>query len=158
MMNDILSLFTISSLILPSLNLPSLTISYHLILPSYLSISSHHHHFSIYFLVVSSQSQIPNWINLSNSHLSIIFHSDIFPSQNEIFEIQKRGGGNINNSSSSPEMRYDQENQQNDKNISSPYLPTFSSPSIESQIYKIKNLSEYFIYFNDDVFLRLVRW
>lgn len=33
------------------------------------------------------------------------------------------------------------------------HLPTFSSPSIESHLHLIPNLSEYFIYFNDDVFL-----
>jgi len=33
------------------------------------------------------------------------------------------------------------------------YLPTFNSISIESLIYKIPNLSEHFIYLNDDCFL-----
>jgi hypothetical protein len=33
------------------------------------------------------------------------------------------------------------------------YLPTFNSLSIESCIFRIPNLSEHFIYFNDDVFL-----
>ena len=33
------------------------------------------------------------------------------------------------------------------------YLPTFNSRSIETQIYKVPNLSERFIYFNDDFFL-----
>ena len=32
-------------------------------------------------------------------------------------------------------------------------LPTFSSPAIEFNIHHIPELSEYFIYFNDDVFL-----
>ncbi len=32
-------------------------------------------------------------------------------------------------------------------------LPTFNSQAIESNIYRIPNLSEHFIYFNDDVFL-----
>ena len=32
-------------------------------------------------------------------------------------------------------------------------LPTFSSPSIEMNLHHIKGLSDYFIYFNDDVFL-----
>lgn len=39
------------------------------------------------------------------------------------------------------------------------HLPTFNSITIESMIWKIKNLSEKFIYFNDDVFLiRPVRY
>eukprot|EP01031_Cornospumella_fuschlensis_P032775 gene32775-39624_t len=33
------------------------------------------------------------------------------------------------------------------------HLPVFSSPAIEANIHRIKGLSEYFIYFNDDVFL-----
>jgi len=33
------------------------------------------------------------------------------------------------------------------------YLPTFSARVIESQIHHIENLSEHFIYFNDDMFL-----
>lgn len=33
------------------------------------------------------------------------------------------------------------------------YLPTFNSQSIESVLYKIPNLSEHFVYFNDDMFL-----
>jgi hypothetical protein len=33
------------------------------------------------------------------------------------------------------------------------YLPTFNSISIESMLYNIPNLSEHFIYFNDDFFL-----
>ncbi len=32
-------------------------------------------------------------------------------------------------------------------------IPTFSSKKIESNLFKIKELSEFFIYFNDDVFL-----
>ncbi|MGB0879658.1 MAG: Stealth CR1 domain-containing protein [Polaribacter sp.] len=33
------------------------------------------------------------------------------------------------------------------------YLPTFNSRSIETQLYKIPNLAEFFIYFNDDLLL-----
>lgn len=33
------------------------------------------------------------------------------------------------------------------------YLPTYSARAIESQIHHIQNLSEHFIYFNDDMFL-----
>lgn len=33
------------------------------------------------------------------------------------------------------------------------YLPTFSSHPIELNIFRIKNLSEHFVYFNDDMFL-----
>lgn len=33
------------------------------------------------------------------------------------------------------------------------HLPTFSSPAIEAHLHKIPNLSRYFLYFNDDVFL-----
>ena len=33
------------------------------------------------------------------------------------------------------------------------YLPTFNSRSIETRLYKTPNLSEHFVYFNDDMFL-----
>ncbi|NEW78528.1 MAG: hypothetical protein GZ086_03695 [Gelidibacter sp.] len=33
------------------------------------------------------------------------------------------------------------------------YIPTFNSVSIETMLYRIPNLAEHFIYFNDDVFL-----
>ena len=33
------------------------------------------------------------------------------------------------------------------------YLPTFNSHSIEWNFHRIKNLSEHFVYFNDDMFL-----
>lgn len=33
------------------------------------------------------------------------------------------------------------------------FLPTFSSPAIEMNLHRIPGLSDYFIYFNDDVFL-----
>jgi UDP-N-acetylglucosamine-lysosomal-enzyme len=33
------------------------------------------------------------------------------------------------------------------------HLPTFNSQAIEAHLHRIKGLSEYFIYFNDDVFL-----
>lgn len=36
--------------------------------------------------------------------------------------------------------------------IPAEYLPTFNSCTIEMFLYKIPNLSEYFIYFNDDIF------
>lgn len=37
--------------------------------------------------------------------------------------------------------------------ISTEYLPTFNSHVIEANLHKIENLSEHFIYFNDDVFV-----
>lgn len=37
--------------------------------------------------------------------------------------------------------------------IKEKYLPVFNSRSIETELYRIPNLSEYFLYFNDDMFL-----
>ena len=37
--------------------------------------------------------------------------------------------------------------------IPSQYLPTFNSHTIELNIHRIKGLSEFFVYFNDDMFL-----
>lgn len=36
------------------------------------------------------------------------------------------------------------------------YLPTFNSRTIELNLHRIENLSEYFVYFNDDMFLNRV--
>jgi len=56
----------------------------------------------------------PDWLNIENSKLRFISHSDFIPPQ---------------------------------------YLPTFCSDTIELNLWRIKDLSEHFIYFNDDVFL-----
>nr|XP_027198644.1 N-acetylglucosamine-1-phosphotransferase subunits alpha/beta-like [Dermatophagoides pteronyssinus] len=37
--------------------------------------------------------------------------------------------------------------------VNQSHLPTFSSSAIESHIHRIKNLSKYFLYFNDDIIL-----
>jgi hypothetical protein len=37
--------------------------------------------------------------------------------------------------------------------IHSRYLPTFNSHAIEGHLYRVPDLSERFIYFNDDMFL-----
>lgn len=37
--------------------------------------------------------------------------------------------------------------------IPAEYLPTFSSQAIEANLHRIEGLSEYFVYFNDDMFL-----
>ena len=36
------------------------------------------------------------------------------------------------------------------------HLPTFSSPAIESNLWRIPGLSEKFLYFNDDVFIQVI--
>ena len=38
------------------------------------------------------------------------------------------------------------------------HLPTFSSPAIETHLHQIPNLSEWFLYFNDDVMLGSPVW
>ena len=64
------------------------------------------------FLVVSSESQVPKWINRQN--VKVIYHKDIIPEK---------------------------------------YLPTFNTNTIELHLHNIKELSEKFIYFNDDMLL-----
>ena len=61
------------------------------------------------YMIVQSESQIPNWIN--RDEVNIVYHSDFIPQE---------------------------------------YLPTFNSSTIEMFIHNIKDLSEYFIYGNDD--------
>lgn len=64
------------------------------------------------FLV--TDEQIPEWLNLDNPKIKVIFH---------------------------------------DKIISSKYLPTFNSNVIDLGLVNIMGLSDYFVYFNDDMFL-----
>lgn len=64
------------------------------------------------FIIVSSEEQIPEYINKNN--VKIIYHKDIIPEE---------------------------------------YLPTFNSNTIELFLYNIKELSENFIYSNDDIFI-----
>ena len=63
------------------------------------------------FLVVSSESQVPAWVN--RDAVQVVLHQDIIPAQ---------------------------------------YLPTFNSTTIELFLHRIPNLSEQFVYFNDDLF------
>lgn len=66
---------------------------------------------NIFFI---TYGHLPKWINVNNSKLRIIKHSDYIPNE---------------------------------------YLPTFSSHTIENNLYLIDELSEHFVYFNDDMFL-----
>lgn len=65
------------------------------------------------FIVVSSPSQVPEYIK-GIDKVTIIYHKDI---------------------------------------IDTKFLPTFNSMVIEANLYKIQNLAEYFVYFNDDCFI-----
>lgn len=63
-------------------------------------------------LLVSRESQVPEWINRDN--VRIVLHKDFIPKE---------------------------------------FLPTFNSCTIECFLYRISDLSEKFIYFNDDMFV-----
>ena len=65
------------------------------------------------FIIVCSESQIPEWLDTSNPKLEIVLHKDYIPEQ---------------------------------------FLPTFNANTIETFLHRIKNLSEHFIYGNDDFF------
>ncbi|XP_060593857.1 N-acetylglucosamine-1-phosphotransferase subunits alpha/beta-like [Ruditapes philippinarum] len=65
-------------------------------------------------IFIVTNGQVPGWLNLRNSKVTIVNHEDIFDDPDD--------------------------------------LPTFSSHSIEHNIYKINGLSEGFIYMNDDFF------
>ncbi|GAG93891.1 unnamed protein product, partial [marine sediment metagenome] len=65
--------------------------------------------------IVVYDGHIPDWINLNNPKINLVWHSKIF------------------------------ENTE--------HLPTFNSQAIECHIDNIPNLSEYFLYFNDDMML-----
>lgn len=65
------------------------------------------------FLIVASDTQIPNWLNINHPKLRIVYHRDFIP--------------------------WD-------------LLPTFNTFTIENYICKIKDLSDNYIYCNDDYF------
>lgn len=65
-------------------------------------------------IYVITADQTPEWLNTDNSKISIVSHSDIFPTE---------------------------------------ALPSFSSPAIESCMFRIEGLSEHFLYSNDDMLL-----
>lgn len=69
-------------------------------------------------IYIVTNGQIPSWLNLENSRISIVDHKDICP----------------------PELIEQA-------------LPTFSSMAIEMMLHRIPNLSQRFIYLNDDIFL-----
>lgn len=60
-----------------------------------------------------TNGQVPDWLNLSNSKIRIINHSQIFEKKS--------------------------------------HLPTFNSAAIEANLHRIKDLSDRFLYVNDDV-------
>ena len=62
------------------------------------------------FLVVQSDSQVPEWVN--REEVNVVLHEEFIPKE---------------------------------------YLPTFNCNTIELFMHKIPNLSDYFIYFNDDM-------
>ena len=62
-------------------------------------------------MIVSSDSQVPEWVNRKN--VNIVLHKDIIPKE---------------------------------------FLPTFNSTAIEMFIHRIPNLSERFLYSNDDIY------
>ncbi len=66
------------------------------------------------FIILSSPSQIPDWLDTNNPKIRIVYHGDYIPQR---------------------------------------FLPTFNSNTIECFLWRIPDLSEYFIYTNDDVFV-----
>lgn len=66
---------------------------------------------NIYFV---TYGHVPSWLNVNNSKIKIVKHSDYIPKQ---------------------------------------YLPTFNSNVIELMIHKIPELSDNFVFFNDDFFI-----
>ena len=94
----------------------------------------------VHHVYIVTNGQIPTWLNLSNPHVTIVTHKEIFTNQS--------------------------------------HLPTFSSPAIEAHIhrfilflksfyvlfitsilhYRIKGLSRYFLYLNDDVMFGREVW
>ncbi len=68
----------------------------------------------IHHIFIVTNGQVPKWLNLENSKISIINHSQILPQD---------------------------------------AIPTFNSCAIETALHKIPNLSEHFLFANDDMFV-----
>jgi len=66
-------------------------------------------------IFIVTDNQVPSWLDISNSKITIVDHTSIFRDQS--------------------------------------HLPTFSARGIEANLHHIKELSEHYIYFNDDMFL-----
>lgn len=64
-------------------------------------------------IIIVTDNQIPDWLDISNSKIRIVNHADILPED---------------------------------------ALPTFNASAIETAIHKIPNLSEHFLFANDDMF------
>ncbi len=64
-------------------------------------------------IIIVTDNQIPDWLDVSNPKIRIVNHSDILP-----------------------EMA----------------LPTFNASAIETSLHKIPDLSEHFLFANDDMF------
>ena len=70
-------------------------------------------------IFIVTDGQIPDFLNLNNPKIKVVFHEDFIPAQ---------------------------------------YLPTFNSNTIEMNVFRIEELSENFILFNDDIFpLKYIR-
>ncbi|KAL0218492.1 hypothetical protein P9112_004145 [Eukaryota sp. TZLM1-RC] len=67
------------------------------------------------YIIVSSPSQIPTWIDPNNPYVTFVYHPEIFPDRS--------------------------------------HLPTFSSLTIEANLWRIEGLTNNFIYLNDDFFM-----
>lgn len=66
------------------------------------------------FLIVSSEGQVPDWLDRDNPKLRIVYHEEYIPSE---------------------------------------FLPTFNARTIMTFIPKIKDLSEHYVYFDNDCYL-----
>eukprot|EP01104_Vermistella_antarctica_P004581 TRINITY_DN1500_c0_g1_i3.p1 TRINITY_DN1500_c0_g1~~TRINITY_DN1500_c0_g1_i3.p1 ORF type:complete len:494 (-),score=109.27 TRINITY_DN1500_c0_g1_i3:1427-2908(-) len=101
-------------------------------------------------IVVSSPSQVPVWLNMSHPKVNIVLHQDIFPPpfQQHINNPSDNDGGTVPPTSTTtaptPEVGHV---------TTHPSLPNFNSRSIETALYRIPNITNHFLYFNDDFFI-----
>lgn len=93
-------------------------------------------------IYIVTANQIPSWFNQDIDIIKFVPHSDIFPPYCSY-------------------MKYKEmlKTQKQDEKHQEKCLPTFSSNAIEFSLVNIPNLSEHFIYINDDMYFgRKVEW
>jgi hypothetical protein len=105
--------------------------------------------FRTVILVVSGPTQVPDWLDISHPSIRIVYHEDLFRRARMSFlRISKPNSSPSSSSATSARQSADASAED-----LSAYLPTFNSLAIESVLHHIPDLTDHFVYFNNDVFL-----
>jgi UDP-N-acetylglucosamine-lysosomal-enzyme len=86
--------------------------------------------------------QVPHWLSVDHPRLTIIQHKDIYANKTHLVGGSDRDACTQAVQLTCPAVL-----------LAASLQPVFSSPSIESHLHRIPGLSDFFVYFNDDVML-----